>query len=121
MNDGIDSSNPSEFQFNGPPPPPPPPSHTSGYFDFYNGPQGQSGPPPLSGPPPPGTNGVDGGSNSNGPNNGGLSFSSGPNSHRTQVPPPVSAPNMHEPGSNIHQPGECFDYIYSFIAILFFI
>nr|XP_046916631.1 LIM/homeobox protein Lhx5-like [Dermatophagoides farinae] len=100
-----DSSNPSEFQFNGPPPPPPPPSHTSGYFDFYNGPQGQSGPPPLSGPPPPGTNGVDGGSNSNGPNNGGLSFSSGPNSHRTQVPPPVSAPNMHEPGSNIHQPG----------------
>nr|XP_027196209.1 LIM/homeobox protein Lhx1-like [Dermatophagoides pteronyssinus] len=91
-----DSSNPSEFQFNGPPPPPPPPSHSSsGYFDFY--PQGQGPPPPPPGPP------SDGVPNSN--NNGGLPFPSGPNSHPASVPPPTSAPNMHEPGSNIHQPG----------------
>lgn len=76
-----DSSNPSEFQFNGPVPP-----HGPGYFEFF---------PPGQGGPPPGVH-----HNGEGPPPGLVS----PYSNGHQPPPPASAPNMHD-GPNMHQPG----------------
>lgn len=97
----IDSSNPSEFPYNGPPPshqPPPAPSssHPPGYFDFYS--------PSVQGPPPPGS----------GPHNGDTSaglvpspYGSGPKNH--PLPPPTaSVPNLHD-GSSMHQQGKKSD------------